>query len=207
MFGRMKDPVEGTARLVSYYETDARGEDVKIAAQVMIEAEGVSPVSVEITPEVPRSRMPLASGTRWRVQVDRADPEKVKVLGDAGPAEATPIPAAATGVSATVVNGGTPQIQVIGNAPAEMVQQALQQAEQMMGVDLDGDGKVAGGAAPTGKSAFLDMATTWAAAQPAPAAAPATDVVSALERLADLRDQGVLTQDEFEAQKRKILGS
>jgi uncharacterized membrane protein YdbT with pleckstrin-like domain len=28
-----------------------------------------------------------------------------------------------------------------------------------------------------------------------------------LERLADLRDRGVLTQDEFEAQKRRILGS
>lgn len=37
-----------------------------------------------------------------------------------------------------------------------------------------------------------------------PAAAPST--TSELERLADLRARGVLTEDEFQAQKRKILG-
>ena len=38
-----------------------------------------------------------------------------------------------------------------------------------------------------------------------PRSAPST--TSELERLADLRDRGVLTQEEFEAQKRRILGS
>jgi hypothetical protein len=33
------------------------------------------------------------------------------------------------------------------------------------------------------------------------------DVVSQLERLARMRDSGALTNDEFEAQKRRILGS
>ena len=44
---------------------------------------------------------------------------------------------------------------------------------------------------------------------PAPAAAPAptTDVVSQLKSLAELRDQGILTEEEFAAQKAKILGS
>ncbi len=37
-----------------------------------------------------------------------------------------------------------------------------------------------------------------------PPAAPST--TTELQRLADLRDRGVLTQEEFEAQKRKILG-
>ena len=43
---------------------------------------------------------------------------------------------------------------------------------------------------------------------PAPQAAPApqTDVVSQLERLAALKDQGILTEEEFAAQKAKILG-
>lgn len=42
---------------------------------------------------------------------------------------------------------------------------------------------------------------------PAPAAAaPAPDVVTQLKGLAELRDQGVLTEDEFAAQKAKILG-
>ena len=44
---------------------------------------------------------------------------------------------------------------------------------------------------------------------PAAAAPPAPqdDTVSQLERLGALRDQGVLTDEEFQAQKAKILGS
>jgi Short C-terminal domain len=42
---------------------------------------------------------------------------------------------------------------------------------------------------------------------PPPAAAPATDVVTQLKELADLKAQGILTDAEFEAQKAKILAS
>jgi hypothetical protein len=46
-----------------------------------------------------------------------------------------------------------------------------------------------------------------AAAPPAPpAAAPAADPIEQLERLGELRDKGVLTDAEFEAQKAKLLG-
>jgi hypothetical protein len=44
------------------------------------------------------------------------------------------------------------------------------------------------------------------AAEPA-AAAPAIDPIHQLKELAALRDQGILTDDEFAAQKAKILGS
>lgn len=43
---------------------------------------------------------------------------------------------------------------------------------------------------------------------PAPAAAaaaPATDLVAQLKALAELKDQGILTEEEFAAQKSKIL--
>jgi hypothetical protein len=48
-----------------------------------------------------------------------------------------------------------------------------------------------------------------AAPPPPPAAAPAggDDPVAQLERLAALKQQGILTDAEFEAQKAKILGS
>jgi Short C-terminal domain len=44
---------------------------------------------------------------------------------------------------------------------------------------------------------------------PAPAAAPPQggDTIGQLKDLADLKNQGVLTEAEFEAQKAKILGS
>ena len=41
---------------------------------------------------------------------------------------------------------------------------------------------------------------------PPPPAAPATDVVEQLTKLAQLRDQGILTEQEFAAQKAKVLG-
>ena len=41
---------------------------------------------------------------------------------------------------------------------------------------------------------------------PVAAAAPEVDVISQLKSLAALRDQGILTEDEFTAQKAKILG-
>jgi hypothetical protein len=47
------------------------------------------------------------------------------------------------------------------------------------------------------------------AAQPAPAPPPAAaaDPVAQLKELAELKNQGILTEEEFAAQKAKILGS
>lgn len=45
-----------------------------------------------------------------------------------------------------------------------------------------------------------------AAPAPAPAAPAGDDMVSQLKELAQLRDQGILTDEEFAAQKAKILG-
>jgi hypothetical protein len=45
------------------------------------------------------------------------------------------------------------------------------------------------------------------AAAPAPApAAPEPEYVGELERLAQLRDEGILSEEEFEAKKKQILG-
>jgi hypothetical protein len=45
------------------------------------------------------------------------------------------------------------------------------------------------------------------AAAPAPApAAPEPEYVGELERLAQLRNQGILSEEEFEAKKKQILG-
>jgi hypothetical protein len=41
---------------------------------------------------------------------------------------------------------------------------------------------------------------------PQPAAAPAPDPITQLKELAALKDQGVLTDEEFAAQKAKLLG-
>ncbi len=48
---------------------------------------------------------------------------------------------------------------------------------------------------------------TAPAPQPAAAPAPAADPIQQLKELADLKNQGILTEEEFAAQKAKILGS
>ena len=45
-----------------------------------------------------------------------------------------------------------------------------------------------------------------AAAAPQQPAAPEVDVVTQLKQLAELHDQGILTDEEFAAQKAKLLG-
>ena len=56
--------------------------------------------------------------------------------------------------------------------------------------------------------AYAEPEPTYAAPAPAAApAAPAADPIHQLKELAALREQGILTDDEFAAQKAKILGS
>ena len=47
----------------------------------------------------------------------------------------------------------------------------------------------------------------YAQPAPAPAAGPDDDSIAKLKQLAELKDQGILTQEEFDAQKAKILSS
>ena len=56
------------------------------------------------------------------------------------------------------------------------------------------------------KEDFSSRQETAEPAAPAPAAAPEPDYVGELERLAQLRDQGILSDEEFEAKKKQILG-
>jgi hypothetical protein len=50
------------------------------------------------------------------------------------------------------------------------------------------------------------QAAAPAPAQPAEAAGPSDEAIAKLKELANLKDQGVLTEEEFAAQKAKILG-
>ncbi len=62
----------------------------------------------------------------------------------------------------------------------------------------------------TMRQLFGDLADTFvgmgAPEAPTPPPAQAQDTVEQLKQLADLRSQGLLTDDEFEAQKSKLLG-
>ena len=88
MFGRMKDPAEGTATLVSYALTNAGNEfDTVIQAQLVVQAPGLEATAVEAYRGVPKGDLPLAPGTVWRVRVDRTKPSRLKFLEDSEAAE------------------------------------------------------------------------------------------------------------------------
>jgi hypothetical protein len=93
--------------------------------------------------------------------------------------------------TATAVSGA-----VAGNqqkkAQAQYEQEQYQAAQQQAQIDAAAQQAVAQQQA--------------AAAAAAPAAAPATDVVAELQKLAALKDAGVLSDEEFAAAKAKLLG-
>jgi hypothetical protein len=212
MFGRMKDPVDGKATLIGYSEMhQQKGSDVVLSAQFIVEADGMASATVDAKPEVPQSWMPVKTGTVWPVRVDRANPSRLKFLWErvTPPAGATPAPAAPIVTKAVAkFMMGTPSIQVLGGRiDPEQYKQAINMAEQTTGMDLDGDGKVAGGAPPApGASPLAAWFTPQMMPRMAPASAPSHDPVDQLEKLAKLLDAGDLTREEFEAQKKKILG-
>jgi hypothetical protein len=58
------------------------------------------------------------------------------------------------------------------------------------------------------EASYAEPEPQYTAPAPAPApAAPAADPIQQLKELAALKEQGILTDDEFAVQKAKILGS
>ncbi|MBX3058127.1 MAG: SHOCT domain-containing protein [Anaerolineae bacterium] len=87
--------------------------------------------------------------------------------------------------------------------PEDLSEQQLEQALNDLEIDTDEltDAEVA--AMEADDDAPAAAATPSAPAAPA---APPDDYITQLERLGALRDQGILTDEEFEAKKRQILG-
>jgi hypothetical protein len=100
--------------------------------------------------------------------------------------------------TATAVAGGVRGHQ---QAKADQQYEAQQYEAQQQQAQID--------AAAQQAVAQQQAAQAAAAPAPAPAAAPAaggTDLVAELQKLGALRDQGILSDDEFAAAKAKLLG-
>jgi hypothetical protein len=101
--------------------------------------------------------------------------------------------------TATAVSGGMQRRQA-GKAQEQAEAQAFEQQQAAAAAQASVDAAVAQAlAAQQAQAAAV-------AAAPAPAAAGGgTDVVAQLEKLAALKSQGILTDEEFAVQKAKIL--
>ena len=107
------------------------------------------------------------------------------------------------------VPGMPGNVQVINLSGGEPDPAKIARAEQMLGIDLNGDGRIGGApnAAPPGAPP-----PPPGAPPPAPGAPPAQAMtpeerVAALKRLAALHEKGMLTAAEFAAEKQRLLSS
>ena len=97
--------------------------------------------------------------------------------------------------TATAVSGGVQRHQ---QAKADQQYEAQQYEAQQQQAQMD---------AAAQQAVAQQQAARGAAPAPAPApAAGGTDLVAELQKLGALRDQGILSDDEFAAAKAKLLG-
>jgi hypothetical protein len=195
---RPKDGVHGTAQVVaaSHYRGD--GVYQNCAIQLVVTVEGIAPYSAEVHQLVPGKKWPQP-GMTLPVTVSRSDPQQIKIDFDGVPTGAERARLMAE-QQAAIMRGespptgfgmGAPGVQFVGGSPADLPPEKLAALEQMLGMDLDGDGAV--GAAQTQSAAPVDDS--------------ADDRLGRLERLAQLRASGALTDAEFAAEKQRILDS
>lgn len=193
--------VDGTAQIVSCNRPGQHGVFSPCKMNLVISAPGVEAVAIEKTQLMRASKWPTP-GMTLPAKVNPENPEAadidfgaIRKSADTARESAEQMAAmmnqhggaeGGTGASrglAAMLSGA--QIQVIG--PGADDPEKIRRAEQALGIDLDGDGVVGGGA-------------------PAASSGPEDDTLARLERLTALRDAGALTEDEFTAQKRLILG-
>jgi hypothetical protein len=201
---RMKDPVRGQAQVVSCSVHGDDGIWQNCRMQLVVHAEGVPATPAEHSELVHNQKWPQP-GMTLPVTVDRANPEKFKI--EWGEVQNSRDRAAASAQAmAARMRGEAPQggfgganVQVVNASGTDprLLPEVKKAKLRMHGIDPEQLAIQQGfGAAP--------------AAQPPQEAASSSDaeVDDQLERLAklgQLRDAGVLTPEEFEAQKRRIL--
>jgi hypothetical protein len=193
--------------------------------RLMVRPADEAPFEAEVGVSLPQLMTPRR-GTTMMVQYDPADHSHIEVdRSDAAQKEA-----AIQGVlgHSPTLAGTT----VAGMSMDEMMHAAMRDPaafrQQMAQMAADANGNAAALVqAPPGTTAMFGAGGAFGmaggvpgaatpgvpgAVPPAPAAAPAAatpgpdDHIAALERLGDLRDRGILTEDEFQAEKRRVLG-
>lgn len=178
--------VRGTAQVTSCSQYQ-EGIYSRCRMQLIVQGEGVAPTAVEFEGLVHRKRWPQP-GMMLPVTVDPANPQNVSIEWDEVPdsrdrsrANAEAMAAMMRGEGAAA--GGLGGAQVINLSGGELTEEQAAKL-RMLGID---PGAVQGAAAPAPK--------------PEP-----DDQLAKLERLGALRASGVLTEDEFQEQKRRLLG-
>ena len=185
-FSRLKGGdggVRGTAQVTSCSQYQGRAVYSMCRMQLVVQAEGVAPTAVEFEGLVHRKRWPQP-GMTLPVTVDPANPQSVSIEWDEVPDSRDRSRANAEAMAAMMrgeggAAGGFGGAQVINLSGGQLTEEQTAKL-RMLGIDPG-------------------------AAAPAPTPEP-DDQLAKLERLGALRASGVLTEDEFQEQKRRLLG-
>jgi hypothetical protein len=171
--------------------------------QLVVQGPGVPATAVELDCMVHASRWP-SPGITLPVTVDRDDPQKLKVEWDEVESSQDSTARAAEEMAAAMRGEGgagagpfggmaTGGVNVVNLRGGEL---SAEQAEKLRMLGID----------PATVTQAVEQAAAMAPGAPA-AGDPADQRLDRLAKLGELRAQGVLTPEEFEAQKRRILES
>jgi hypothetical protein len=198
---RMKDPVRGQAQVVSCSMNRGDGVWQNCHLQLVVQGEGVPATSAEHNELIHRNKWP-SPGMALPITIDRANPQKFKIewgeVQDSRQRAAANADALAAMMRGQAPQGGFPgaNVQVINASGTDprLLPEEKKAKLRMLGVDPD----------------QLAIQQGFGPAPPQEAAADSNDEVddqlARLAKLGQLRDSGVLTPEEFEQQKRRILG-
>jgi hypothetical protein len=194
--GGMEDPVRGTAQVVAASMNRGRGILQMCDVQLVVQAEGVQPTAVAYRGLVHRDRWPMP-GMVLPVTVDRADPQHVDIewdevesSKDRSRQSAEDLAAMMRGEGGTTAVAGAPTVVNLSGRDLSTLSEEQKAKLRMLGIDPDALASPETGAESTAPVSDED---------------PMDERLARLERLAKLRDQGALTDEEFEAQKRQVL--
>jgi hypothetical protein len=187
----LKKGTPGRATIVERGALDRGGTSFNLPMTLQVFVEGITPYEIEDQWMV-KAKDTVALDGSIPIKVDPEDHEKVAIDWETLRAEyeqeveARREALAAGGPAGATINFGTPQV-IDANADPQVMEQVSQMLGQM-GINVQGQ--------PAGATGFASDG----------ADADTEDQLSQLERLSALRASGALTDEEFEEQKRRILG-
>jgi hypothetical protein len=193
---KMHDPVTGTARVVDNDGLHSLpGQAIHCPLDLMVEAEGIPAYMVHVTVRPKTGKWPEINQV-LPVVLDRSNPTRVEIVWDQVSSLRDRVQlrtAARLEAAQQATTGGSASPAPTGDgSPQDLMRQALANPAAF---------------AETMRSRGITSAELPGGAQVGlPVVSVPADPMDRIARLADLRDRGALTEDEFQAQKKRILG-
>lgn len=196
--GGMQDPVRGTAQVVSASMNRGRGVLQMCTMQLVVQAEGVPATAVSFSGLVHHKRWPMP-GMVLPVTVDRADPQNVKIEWDEVQRSDERSRQHAEGLAAMMRGEagspggsvGAPNVINLSGRDLSRLSDEQKAKLRMLGIDPE--------------AVAAQQAAAGSTPPSPPTEEPVDEDLDRLERLARLKEQGALNDEEFQAQKRRIL--